>query len=105
MVPLAPHDMGHMDGGMGLMAPLMGGFSMILLVLAALLAWQLWRRRHQLGSLWRRAQTGAMSAEHKAREILAERFARGEIDAQEFMERASLLNWTPGLEPKPPTKR
>lgn len=62
MVPMEPHGMGHMDGGM-------------------------------------------MSAEHKAREILAERFARGEIDAQEFMERASLLNWTPGLEPKPPTKR
>ena len=36
-----------------------------------------------------------------ARSILAERFARGEIDGDEFMERASVLNWTPGVEPLP----
>jgi putative membrane protein len=36
------------------------------------------------------------SPEADARRILAERFARGEISSDEFMERASILNWTPG---------
>lgn len=31
-----------------------------------------------------------------AQTILAERFAKGELSPEEFMERASLLNWTPG---------
>ena len=31
--------------------------------------------------------------------MLAERFARGDIGSDEFMERASVLNWTPGVEP------
>ena len=37
--------------------------------------------------------------EFEARKILSERFARGDISADEFMERASVLNWTPGVEP------
>jgi putative membrane protein len=36
------------------------------------------------------------SPEADARRILAERFARGDISSDEFMERASILNWTPG---------
>lgn len=36
------------------------------------------------------------SPEAEAKRILAERFARGEIASDEFMERASVLNWTPG---------
>ena len=40
-----------------------------------------------------------LGPEREARRILAERFARSEIDSDEFMERASVLNWTPGLEP------
>lgn len=36
------------------------------------------------------------SAETEAKSILAERFARGDITTDEFMERASVLNWTPG---------
>ena len=39
------------------------------------------------------------SAESEARKVLAERFARGDISSDEFMERASVLNWTPGVEP------
>ncbi len=42
---------------------------------------------------------GRPSPELEARKILSERFARGEIDSDEFMERASVLNWTPGVEP------
>ena len=36
------------------------------------------------------------SPEADAKRILAERFAKGEISTDEFMERASVLNWTPG---------
>lgn len=39
------------------------------------------------------------SPEAEARKVLAERFARGNISSEEFMERASVLNWTPGVEP------
>lgn len=38
------------------------------------------------------------SPEGEAKKILAERFAKGEISTDEFMERASVLNWTPGSE-------
>ena len=38
------------------------------------------------------------SPEGEAKKILAERFARGDISTDEFMERASVLNWTPGSE-------
>jgi hypothetical protein len=39
---------------------------------------------------------GNRSPEAEAKKILAERFARGEINSDDFMERASVLNWTPG---------
>jgi uncharacterized membrane protein len=42
--------------------------------------------------------TGSRSPESEAKKILAERFARGDITTDEFMERASVLNWTPGSE-------
>lgn len=34
--------------------------------------------------------------EAEAKKVLAERFARGDITTDEFMEKASVLNWTPG---------
>jgi hypothetical protein len=37
-----------------------------------------------------------MSPEDHARQILAERLANGDVTTEEFMERASVLNWTPG---------
>lgn len=43
---------------------------------------------------WARARTPC--PEESARTTLAERFARGDITVEEFMERASALNWTPG---------
>lgn len=36
--------------------------------------------------------------EAEARRVLSERFARGDISSDEFLERASVLNWTPGAE-------
>jgi putative membrane protein len=39
------------------------------------------------------------SPETEAKRVLAERFARGDITTDEFMEKASVLNWTPGTDP------
>ena len=50
-------------------------------------------RNGQLGST---AWAPSRSPEAEAKRILAERFARGDITSDEFMERASVLNWTPG---------
>jgi putative membrane protein len=40
--------------------------------------------------------------EADAKRILAERFANGDISSDEFMERASVLNWTPGSDSQDP---
>ena len=45
-----------------------------------------------------------ITPEFEARRILSERFANSEIGSDEFLERASVLNWTPGLEPHPRPK-
>ena len=42
---------------------------------------------------------GRGSPESEAKKVLAERFARGDITTDEFMEKASVLNWTPGTDP------
>jgi putative membrane protein len=44
--------------------------------------------------------TAQRSPEAEAKRILSERFARGELSTDEFMERASVLNWTPGVQPE-----
>lgn len=72
-------------------------FLLFLLLLAATLVYL--RRTGQLGAApWGRA---VRKPEHEAREILATRFATGDISSDEFLERASVLNWTPGVEPLP----
>ena len=48
---------------------------------------------------------GTRSPEFEAKRMLAERFARGDISSDEFLERASILNWTPGTETWPPADR
>ncbi len=45
------------------------------------------------------------SPEAHARAILAERFANGDISGDEFLERAAVLNWTPGVVPTPPGRK
>jgi putative membrane protein len=62
------------------------------------------------GTLFYLLRTGRISAppwmaaptspELEARKVLADRFARGDIGSDEFMERASVLNWTPGVQPE-----
>ena len=75
--------------------PTIGGVLLLLtLLLAALAAFYVWRR----GRLTLPALGGRRTAEDEAKRILAERFARGDITTEDFMERASILNWTPGTE-------
>jgi putative membrane protein len=73
---------------------------LILILLLALTAFYLWRRGSmQLPKLGR-----AQSPEAEAKSILAERFARGDMTSDEFLERSSILNWTPGADPVPPRR-
>jgi putative membrane protein len=82
--------------------PVIGNFLVLFLILALVLTGlYLWRTgRLPLGNLSR-----ARSPEEDAKRILAERFARGDIATDEFMERSSMLNWTPGAEPLPTKPR
>jgi uncharacterized membrane protein len=75
--------------------PFLGSLLFLLVILALVLTGlYLWRTgKLPLGNL------GKRSPEEDAKRILAERFARGDITSDEFLERSSILNWTPGAEP------
>jgi putative membrane protein len=100
-VPRGPHE--WEEGSLSVL-PFLGSFLFLLVILALVLTGlYLWRTgKLPLGSLGR-----SHSPEEDAKRILAERFARGDISSDEFMERSSILNWTPGAEPVPskPRKR
>ncbi len=71
----------------------------LLLLLLTLAAVAFLRRGGQLEAPpWARRP---VTPETEARNILATRFATGDITSDEFLERASVLNWTPGVEPLP----
>ena len=93
-VPHGPH--GWEDHSLSVL-PLIGNFVFLLLILALVATGvYLWRTgRLPLGNL------GRARPEEDAKRILADRFARGDISTDEFMERSSILNWTPGAEPVP----
>jgi putative membrane protein len=93
-VPHGPH--GWEDHSFSVL-PLIGNFVFLLLILALVATGlYLWRTgRLPLGNL------GRARPEEDAKRILADRFARGDISTDEFMERSSILNWTPGVEPVP----
>jgi len=93
-VPHGPH--GWEDHSLSVL-PLIGNFVFLLLILALVATGlYLWRTgRLPLGNL------GRARPEEEAKRILADRFARGDIASDEFMERSSILNWTPGVEPVP----
>ena len=80
--------------------PFLGTF-LLLVLLASLAALYLWRQ----GKLSLPAIGGVRSPEDEARRILAERFARGDISSDDFMERAAILNWTPGSDTMPAAQR
>jgi putative membrane protein len=75
-------------------APILAGFFFLLLLLA-LTGFYLWRQ----GKLTLPTLGGVRSPEDEAKRILAQRFARGDINSDEFLERASMLNWAPGTNP------
>lgn len=84
-------------------APFLGGlmFLLFLLVVAGTLFYL--HRTGRISTLpW---ATQRSAPEFDARKVLAERFARGDITTDEFMERASVLNWTPGVEPTRPERK
>jgi putative membrane protein len=93
-VPHGPH--GWEDHSLSVL-PFIGNFVFLLLILALVATGvYLWRTgRLPLGNL------GRARPEEDAKRILADRFARGDISTDEFMERSSILNWTPGVEPVP----
>lgn len=102
---MSPHEAFERgDGPDGLEAslailPFLGG--LLLLLLLVLVALYLWQR----GKLPLPKLGGQRSPEEDAKRILAERFARGDISSDEFLERSSILNWTPGTEPLPSKTR
>lgn len=84
------------------MLPLVGSLVVLLVVLLVLAALYLWHQR----KLSLPNPGIPIRPEDDAKRILAERFANGDISADEFLERSSILNWTPGVEqlPSPPSK-
>ncbi|MDA2803777.1 SHOCT domain-containing protein [Nocardiopsis suaedae] len=70
---------------------------LLLLLLTALAVFLLMRAKGHRPP-W--AHTAPEPPETAARRVLAERFAKGDINVEEFMERASALNWNPGQDPK-----
>ena len=102
---MGPH--GPFDGGRGphelesslSMLPFLGSLLLLLiLVLAVLYLW------HQ-GKLPLPKLGSHRSPEEEAKRILAERFAHVDISSDEFLERSSILNWTPGSERIPAKPR
>jgi uncharacterized membrane protein len=75
-------------------APFLGGLMFFLFMLLVLGTVVFFLVRH--GQFAPQSLAGSRSPESEAKKILAERFARGDITTDEFMERASVLNWTPG---------
>jgi putative membrane protein len=97
MPPRVPHGPDGWEEHSVSMLPFLGSFLFLLVILALVLTGlYLWRTgKLPLGNL------GKRPPEEDAKRILAERFARGDITSDEFLERSSILNWTPGAEPLP----
>src|SRR4051812_9726371 len=101
LVPLdLPNDVAEHGGGVhGFLEPLLG-LGVLAIVLAVLVtAYVLLRNRGLLPPVGMPGFLGGSrtSPEDSAKQILAERFAHGDLSAEEFMERASSLNWIPGI--------
>jgi putative membrane protein len=101
MPPRGPHGPHGWDESSLSALPFVGSFLLLLLILAlALTTFYLWRQGKLPLNLGK-----PRSPEEDAKKILAERFAQGDISTEDFMERSSILNWTPGAEPLPSRPR
>jgi putative membrane protein len=96
MNPTELHGHHGFDGGFSLL-PFFGSFLLLLVLVAALAGFYLWRQ----GKLTLPSFVGRRAPEDEAKQILADRFARGDITSDDFLERSSVLNWTPGSDPAP----
>src|SRR6187549_2311325 len=97
MTPLEPPFDGHgIDGWENSfsMSPLLGSFVLLMVLLLVLAALYL---RHQ-----RKLSSPSLDIpkrpEDEAKRILAEGLARGDISVDQFLERSSILNSTPGVD-------
>lgn len=82
-------------GGPPPFVPFVGGFMFLLFLIVVATVFFLMRRGTFGPPPWSAVHR---APEADAKKILADRFANGEISAEDFMERASILNWTPGVE-------
>jgi putative membrane protein len=97
LIPLEGHGHhGGFDGGSSVL-PVVDSLLLLLVMLAGAVALYLWRK----GKLTLPTLAARRSPEDQAKQILADRFAHGDISTDEFMERSSILNWTPGSDPSP----
>jgi putative membrane protein len=96
--PHLPYDHHGVESSLSVL-PFLGSF--LLLLLLVLVVLYLW---HQ-GKLPVPKLASHRSPEDEAKRILAERFAQGDISSDEFLERSSILNWTPGTDPLPSSPR
>jgi len=96
LIPLEGHGHGGFDGSSSVL-PFVDGLLLLLVLLAGAVAFYLWRK----GRLTLPTLAARRSPEDQAKQILADRFAHGDISTDEFMERSSVLNWTPGSDPSP----
>src|SRR5580765_7422701 len=102
MPPDAPHWSGWaVHHGPPPFMGFLGGLIFLLFCLAVGLTLFLLARKGRFGD-FQRMRFAHHAPEAEAKKILAERFARGEISTDEFLERASVLNWTPGVAPHEP---
>ncbi|RKS08662.1 hypothetical protein DFP74_4376 [Nocardiopsis sp. Huas11] len=78
-------------------------FCLLIALALGALFFTVMRRRHGGPPPWARTHGAAppTSPEDDARRTLADRFAKGDLTVEEFMERASALNWTPGTDEGP----
>ncbi len=100
MHPRVPHGHHEVENSLSVL-PFVSSFLLLLLLLLVLAALYLW---HQ-GKLPLPKLASHRSPEDEAKRILADRFARGDISSDEFLERSSILNWTPGTDPLPSSPR
>jgi putative membrane protein len=92
---VTPRDFGpglHGHGEAFLVLPFLAALVLLLALLAATGLYLVRSGKLDLG------RAGRSRPEEDAKRVLAERFARGDISGEEFMERSSLLNWTPGVQ-------
>ncbi|ASU86115.1 hypothetical protein CDO52_08480 [Nocardiopsis gilva YIM 90087] len=89
-------NMPHWGGGPPPFFPAIGAAVFFLLFLLALAAFLFMARRGGGRPPW--ARSAPEPPETDAKRTLADRFARGDLTVEEFMERASVLNWTPGTD-------